>query len=136
MKPLTRGQLAKETGVSTETVRYYEKKGLIPEPPRSQAGYRHYPGEMIQRILFIKRAQELGFTLNEILELLNLRVDPDTTCRDVRNQTEAKIEDVEKKIRDLQKMRKALKKLFESCTGSGPTSECPILEALEKESHL
>ena len=88
---------------------------------------------MVARIRFIRRAKELGFKLKEISELLSLRVDPDTTCADVRQQTEFKIADVEEKIRVLQGIKTALNKLAASCVGTGPTSECPILEALDSQ---
>ncbi len=129
--PLTIGQVAKRSGIGIETVRFYERKGLVEEPPRTDSGYRQYPEEVVARIRFIRRAKELGFKLSEISELLSLRVDPDTTCADVRKQTEFKIADVEDKIRVLQGIKTALTRLAASCVGTGPASECPILEALE-----
>ena len=132
METVTIGQLAEKAHVNVETVRYYERRGLIPAPPRRESGYRQYSREDVSRILFIKRAQELGFTLKEISDLLELRVDPDTTCEDVRRQAEAKIGDIEERIQSLQKMKQALSKLVASCEGRGPTAECPILEALEE----
>ncbi len=131
--PLTIGQVAKRSGIGIETVRFYERKGLVEEPPRTDSGYRQYPEDVVARIRFIRRAKELGFKLSEISELLSLRVDPDTTCADVRKQTELKIADVEEKIRALQRIETALKKLAASCVGTEPTSECPILEALDRE---
>lgn len=131
MRSLTMGQVAKQAGVGVETVRFYERKGLIEEPPRRDSGYRQYSPEFVRRIRFIKRAQELGFSLKEIAELLSLRVDPHTTCRDVKRRTEAKIIDVERKLKDLQRVKKTLIKLAAACSGSGPTSQCPILDALE-----
>ncbi len=131
MKPLTIGQLAKQAQVNVETIRYYERRGLLPEPPRRWSGYREYSQADVAHIRSIKRAKELGFSLSEISELLSLRVDPDTTCDDVQQRTEIKIADIEAKIQTLERMKKALKKLVASCRGRGPTSECPILEALE-----
>jgi len=131
--PLTIGQVAKHSGIGIETVRFYERKGLVEEPPRTDSGYRQYPEDVVARIRFIRRAKELGFKLKEIAELLSLRVDPDTTCVDVRKQTDLKIADVEDKIRVLQGIKTALKKLAASCVGTGPTSECPILEALDSQ---
>ncbi len=131
--PLTIGQVAKRSGIGLETVRFYERKGLVEEPPRTDSGYRQYPEEVVARIRFIRRAKELGFKLSEISELLSLRVDPDSTCSDVRQQAESKIADVEEKIRVLQGIKTALKKLAASCVGTGPTSECPILEALDSQ---
>jgi len=131
MENLTIGQLARRAQVNVETVRYYERRGLIPEPPRRESGYRQYPKDAVARILFIRQAQELGFSLKEILELLTLRVDPETTCADVKRRAEDKIADIEEKLADLKQMRKALERLATSCKGVGPTSECPILEAME-----
>jgi len=133
MKNLTIGQLAKKAQVNIETVRYYERRGLLPEPPRKDSGYRQYSENDVSRLLFIKRAQTLGFTLKEILELLSLRVDPNTTCGDVKRRAEAKIADIEEKTLALKKMKKALTKLAATCKGRGPTSECPILEMLNSE---
>jgi len=131
MKPLTIGQLAKQAQVNVETIRYYERRGLLPEPPRRWSGYREYSQADVAHLRFIKRAKELGFSLSEISELLSLRVDPDTTCDDVQQRTEIKIADIEAKIQTLERMKKALKKLVAACSGRGPTSACPILEALE-----
>ena len=135
MKELTIGKLAKEAQVNVETVRYYERRGLISRPPTRLSGYRKYSQDIVARIHFIKRAQELGFTLKEISDLLCLRVDPDTTCADVKKRAEIKIADIEEKIRALERIRKALAKLIALCGGKGPTGECPIMEVLEtKES--
>lgn len=131
MKGLTIGKVAKRGEVNIETVRYYERQGLIPPPPRRESGYREYPEETVKRIRFIKRAQELGFSLKEVAELLALRVGPETTCGEIRKVAEAKITDIEGKMRTLQSMREVLTKLAAACSGRGPTSECPILEALE-----
>ncbi len=133
MKPLTIGQVARQADVGVETVRFYERQGLLNEPPRRESGYRQYPEDVVARLRFIKRAKELGFSLKEIKELLTLRVDPTMTCAEVRSKAQAKIADVEEKIQALQKIKKALVKLTTVCRGRGPTSECPILEALEKE---
>ena len=132
MENLTIGQLAKKADVNIETVRYYERRGLIPEPPRKESGYRQYSDEMVKRILFIKHAKELGFSLKEINELLTLKLDARTSCSEVKNRAEAKITDIEGKIKTLQRMKKALVKLTKACGGIGPAKECPILEALEK----
>lgn len=132
MKPLTIGQVARRAGVGVETIRFYEREGLVDDPPRLASGYRQYPPETVARIRFVRRAKELGFTLKEIKELLSLRASPRSRCADVRQRAEAKIEDMQQKIRDLQKMKKALKQLAAACDGRGPVTECPILEALEK----
>jgi MerR family mercuric resistance operon transcriptional regulator len=133
MNSLTIGQLAKIAGVGVETVRFYERKGLLAEPNRRPSGYRQYGEEVVNRLRFIKRAKELGFTLNEIKDLLSLRLDPTTTCADVKERAEEKIDDIEAKIRTLRRMKNALVKVTKACSGRGGTSECPILEALDKE---
>lgn len=132
MKALTIGQLAKQADVGVETVRFYERQGLLEEPGRRASGYRQYDEGVVRRLQFIRRAKELGFTLKEIKDLLSLRVDPTTTCADVKEQAESKITDIEQKIRTLQRMKRALVTVTKSCSGSGqPTTECPILEAIE-----
>lgn len=137
MATLTIGKVAKKAGVNIETIRYYERQGLIPRPPRRQSeggtpGYRHYPAETVKRIQFIRHAKELGFSLKEIAELLSLRIEQGVTCGDVRKRAEAKIADIEGRILNLQRMKNALSKLAKECKTRGPVSECPILEALEK----
>ena len=131
LRPLTIGRLANVTGINLETVRYYERRGLLPKPPRTASGYRMFPPEARQRIRFIKRAQDLGFSLQEIRELLALRVSPRTSTTEIRRRAEAKIVDIEGKIKTLNSMRKALLKLTQSCPGCIPVSECPILEGLD-----
>lgn len=133
MKALTIGRLAKEARVNLETVRYYERQGLLPRPPRSASGYRLFPVEAARRLRFIRRAQELGFSLGEIRELLSLRVSRTAKNADVRKRTEAKIADIEAKIKSLDSMKKTLRKLTNACEGCGPIGECPILESLDKE---
>jgi MerR family mercuric resistance operon transcriptional regulator len=131
---MTIGQLAKTARVGIETIRFYERQGLIQEPPRKESGFRQYPDEVVARLRFVHRAKELGFSLKEIKELLALRVDPDTNCADVKSRAEAKVADIEDKIETLQKMKLALVKLTRSCRSQGPISECPILAALDGES--
>ena len=128
---MTIGQVAKATSLGVETVRFYERQGLIPDPPRRSSGYRQYPEDTIGRLRFIMRAKELGFSLKEIAEILALRVDPGTSSREIKLRVEEKIQDVEGKIRSLRRMKKALVALDDSCDGCGPTSECPILETLD-----
>ncbi len=132
MKKLTIGQLAKCAGVNLQTIRYYERRGLIPEPPRNESGYRQYSQKEVSRTLFIKGAQGLGFSLKEIEELLSLKMEPGTTCGDVKSRVEAKISDIEEKILALQQIKDALLSLTERCMGQGPVSQCPILEEMEK----
>ncbi len=133
MSALTIGRVARLAGLGVETIRFYEREGLIAVPPRMAFSYRHYPQDTVSRLRFIKRTKALGFSLKEIKELLCLRVSPDVTCEDVRVRAEAKTADIEDKIRQLQTMRRALVRLTETCQGSGPLSECPILEALALE---
>ncbi|WP_417387499.1 heavy metal-responsive transcriptional regulator [Gimesia sp.] len=132
MKPMTIGQVSKESGVGIETVRFYEREGLIPKPDRSASGYRQFDETTIDRLHFIQRAKELGFTLGEIKELFDLRVDPTTSCADVKNKADAKVADIDGKIRSLQRMKKALVRLTKACGENVKTSECPILDALER----
>jgi MerR family copper efflux transcriptional regulator len=130
MDSVTIGQLAKAAEVGVETVRFYEREGLLAPPPRKRSGYRQYPRDAIARVRFIRRAKDLGFTLKEILELLELRIDPDKSCADVRAIAKAKIADVDAKIADLVRIKSALETLARACRGKGPTSECPILDAI------
>jgi len=130
---LTIGQVARQASVGVETIRFYEREGLVPAPPRRPSGYRQYAPDTVRRIRFIRRAKELGFTLSEIDDLLSLRVDPDTTCADVRSIARAKIADVERKMSELGRIKDVLERLARSCRGKGPTSACPILDVLDEE---
>ena len=132
MEKLTIGQLAKRANVNVETIRYYERRGLVPEPPRNKSGHRSYPQEALKRTEFIKRSKALGFSLKEISELLSLRAEPGTTCGDVKAHVEAKIKDIEERITDLDQIKKALLRLSKKCIGKGPIGYCPILEELYK----
>ena len=132
MGSLTIGQLAKRAEVNIETIRYYERIGLIPNPRRTESGYREYSDETTKRILFIKRAKDLGFSLKEVDELLSLKITPGITCSDVKNKAEEKIADIDGKINILKRMKRTLIKVTKTCSGAGPATECPILEALEK----
>jgi MerR family mercuric resistance operon transcriptional regulator len=127
------GEVASRADVNKETVRYYEKRQLIPKPDRRYSGYRIFTQRHIDQIKFIKRAQELGFTLNEIKELLELRMDDDTTCSEVRQEAQEKYQDVVQKLEDLQRIKETLVDLIDSCKGDGPKGDCPILGALEGE---
>jgi MerR family copper efflux transcriptional regulator len=133
MDSLTIGQLAKQTDVGLETIRFYEREGLIENPPRRPSGYRAYPCETIQRVRFIRTAKELGFSLKEIGELLALRVDPIESCAHVKSIAEDKITNIDQRIRTLQRMRKTLRKLVTACKAREATSDCPILDSLDKE---
>jgi Hg(II)-responsive transcriptional regulator len=133
MQTMTIGQLAEAAGVNVQTVRYYERRGLLPEPPRTRSGYREYPESDVARIGFIRRAQGLGFTLREIDELLSLRMARGTTPEQVRGRVEAKIADVGTKIADLERIRGALTQLAGACEVHGPLGDCPFLEALDAQ---
>jgi MerR family mercuric resistance operon transcriptional regulator len=131
MSGLTIGRVARHAGLAIDTVRYYEREGLIEKPARTSSGYRQYPADAVARLQFIRQAKELGFTLSDIRELLALRVAPGKSCADVRARTEAKIADIEQRVAHLNRMKRALVKLAATCSGRGPTSECPILDAME-----
>lgn len=133
MGELTIGRLAKEARVNIDTLRYYEKRGLLPEPPRKDSGYRLYSPDAVRRIAFIKHAKELGFSLDEIGELLSLRMETKSQCRAVKIKAEAKIEEVEEKIQSLQQIRAALQRMVGSCKVNKRMGECPILDALDVE---
>jgi len=133
MSEFTIGEAAKRAGVNIETLRYYERRGLVPPPPRSHSNYRLYPNESVRLVRFVKRAQDLGFTLNEIMELLAFRNGVDASCGDVREQALAKIRDIDDKMRALQAMRGALSELVDRCPGRGPIGGCPIIETLDPE---
>ena len=125
------GQVAQRAGVNVETIRFYERKGLITQPPRNTEGYRQYPDQTIARIRFIKRAKELGFSLTEIAEFLSLQANPRATCTDVKQRAEAKVSTIQDRIKDLQKMKRSLEQLAASCKGSGPIVDCPIIDCFE-----
>ncbi len=133
MNKLTIGKVAKQSGLGIETVRFYERQGLIEPPPRSESGYRQYPEETISKLDFIRRAKELGFSLKEIQELLALKYDPKATKADVKRRTQHKIDAVKNKINDLTRIQKALEHLINACDGHGPVSDCPIINALEDD---
>jgi MerR family mercuric resistance operon transcriptional regulator len=130
MAMLTRGQLARICGVGPETIRFYERRGLIPEAPRSSAGYRRFGEDSVKRLRFIRRAKSLGFSLPEISELLALQDEPGGDRARVKQITESKLREIETKISDLESMRAALSELAEQCSGHGPVSGCPIIETL------
>lgn len=130
---LTIGRLAKAAGVGIPTVRFYERRGLLPRPQRRASGYRNFEPDAIQRIRFIRHAQDLGFSLKEVEDLLDLRMDPKRSCADVRQQAMKKIADIDAKVAGLARMRKVLDRLIETCPGDAPTTDCPILEALAED---
>lgn len=125
------GELADAAGVGVETVRFYERKGLLREPPRSDAGYRIYSQDAVRRLRFIRRAKDLGFTLSETKELLDLRVTDGSACDDVAERARRKVKIVEERVRDLNRIRRVLEDLVAACAVRGETAECPILEVLD-----
>ena len=127
---LTISKVAKEAGVNLETIRYYENEGVLPKPPRTPSRYRIFSEDSVKRLRFIKHAQELGFSLKEIKELLSLQVRSDSSCADVRRRAEAKIFDVDEKIKRLQAIKAALVQLTSACSGRGPINTCTILQAM------
>ena len=133
MDGLTIGDVAKWANVRIETLRYYERRGLVARPRRSVSNYRLYPTDTVQRVQFIKRAQHLGFSLKEIMELLALRAEPTAQCADVRERAVAKIHAIADKIRTLQAMQNALLQLVTACAGDNPLTDCPILASLDEE---
>jgi len=130
MERLTTSKVAKQAGVNLETIRYYENEGVLPKPPRTNSGYRIFSDDSIKQLRFIKHAQELGFSLKEIKELLSLRIKPGSSCADVRRKAETKIVDVDENIERLQAIRAALVQLTNTCSGRGPINTCTILQAL------
>lgn len=136
MDGFTIGEVAKQTHVRIETLRYYERRGLVAPPPRNGANYRLYPEETVRRVQFIKRTQALGFSLRDITELLALRATPETPCADIRIRVFAKITAIEQKIRALHAMQHALAQLVAACSGQGEITDCPILASLDTEGGL
>jgi MerR family copper efflux transcriptional regulator len=131
VKPMTIGQVAKLAGVGVETIRFYEREGLLNKPERKESGYRLFGADVVNRIRFIRRVQELGFSLKEIRELLFLRVDSRATAKEVKKRVDSKIDQIDGRIRDLKKVRTALAQLSRS-VGKRPPSECPLLDVLDK----
>lgn len=133
MKALSIGQVARRAGVSIDTIRFYERQGVLEKPPRRDSGYRQYSEEVVRRVRFIQCVKQLGFTLKEISDLLALRVDAQTECSKVKEATLAKLDQVERKLVELERMRRALLQVASLCTGAGPASACPLLDALDQQ---
>jgi Hg(II)-responsive transcriptional regulator len=123
---LTIGALSKKSGVGIEAIRFYERKGLLPKPQRTPSGYRQFTTDTVDRLIFISRAKKLGFTLDEIKDLLMIRLTSNSKCTSVRKKAESKIYDIEEKIGSLQSMKRALRNLVNACAGRTVISECPI----------
>lgn len=131
MTGLTISKAATNAGVGVETIRFYERKGLIEQPPKPlDGGFRIYPEETVQRVRFIRQAQEIGFSLREIEELLSLRADPSADCSEVRQRAAAKLEEVDRKLEQLGRIRSALDELIAACPGRGALRACSIMESL------
>jgi MerR family mercuric resistance operon transcriptional regulator len=127
----TISKLAKEVGVNVETIRFYERKSLIEQPTKPETGYRHYSDEIVNRVRFIKRTQEIGFSLKEIENLLKLN---DSPCSQVQDLAEAKLESVADKISDLKKLQKALTELVGLCHSNADKNTCPVIDSLQPNS--
>lgn len=126
---LTIGKLARAARVNIETIRYYQHRGLLPKPARPLGGIRRYPPDTLDRLLFVKRAQQLGFTLKEIGELFALG---EGSCRDTRLLAESKVTDIEQRLRDLKAMRATLNRLIRACR-LGRAGRCPIIDTLSRK---
>jgi Hg(II)-responsive transcriptional regulator len=124
------GAAAEQAGVNIQTLRYYERRGLLPRPPRRESGYREFPDDAVGIVRFIKRAQDLGFTLDEVEELLKLRNDRRRDRARIRAIAERRVRQIDQKIAELEAMKKALGRLLHCCH-DGSTLECPIIEALD-----
>lgn len=131
LQGLLRAQLANRTGCNLETIRYYEKVGLLPAPPRATNGYRVYPPDLVERLQFILRARDLGFAMDEIRSLLSLTDAGTQTCAEVMERTEQHLVDVSSRIEDLRRIELILKDSLKNCSG-GAVPECPILDALNR----
>ena len=130
---LTIGRVARAAGVGIDTIRYYEREGLLPAPARRISGYRDYTPDAVTRLRFIRRAKELGFTLPEIRDLLALSGDRERGVRGVKQRAEARLAEIERRIRELKRVQRGLKNLIDACPGHGALETCPILGALSHE---
>lgn len=131
MPGMTIGKIAAEADVAIDTVRYYERAGLLPEPPRRESGYREYPADTVKRLRFIRRAKALGFSLPEIGELLDLS-SSSADVRKIKNAAQSKLKLLDEKIAELTRVRDGLQKLVKHCPGHGKADACPILNALNE----
>lgn len=134
MNWLSVGQVAKRTGIGVETVRFYERRGLLDEPDRKASGYRRYDESAVARLRFIRRSKELGFRLSEIKELLGLWFEPRTKCCDVRKKAQAKLQEIDERIESLKVMRKALSAITARCERRGSVEDCPLFTILRSDS--
>src|SRR5215467_1554833 len=128
-EPLTRGALAARTGCNTETIRYYERVGLLPPPPRSAGGHRLYGEGLIRRLNFVRRSRHLGFSIDEIRELLRLVDGGNYTCREVEQLARDHVREIRRKIADLRKLERVFETMAAQCSGAA-VPDCPIIDAL------
>ncbi len=133
METIRIGRLAELSGVSIDTVRYYEREGLLPKPTRRPSGYREYGPDDVERLRFVRRAKELGFTLTEIAELLSLTADRHADMQGVKRKAEERLEQVEAKIAELRRVKRGLTELIAACPGHGELGRCPIVAALNAD---
>jgi len=129
---MTIGEVSKRTGIGVETIRFYEREGLIPKPPRRSSGYRSFPPDTVRRLRFIRRTRDHGFTLQEIKELFELRALPGEQVAEVRKQLAAKLEDIRRRIEELQTLEGTLVKIDEGLKKKKTTGPCPVLDAFEE----
>ena len=129
----TIGAVAQRAGVGIDTIRYYERESLLPPPLRRASGYRDYGPGAVERLRFIRRAKDLGFSLEDIRELLALSTDRERGVKSVKQRAEARLAEVDKRIHELQRVKRGLKQLIDACPGHGPLEQCPILRALGGE---
>ena len=132
MKTMKIGEVAKLSGTGIETIRFYEREGLLLEPERRPSGYRQYDQSTVERLEYIRRAKELGFTLAEIRELMELSFVSQTCCDHIRQRAETKITDIESKIRSLQQMKRSLGKIVQRCRNKNSTDNCPLVHKSNK----
>ena len=127
--PVSIGELSRQTGCQIETVRYYERVGVMPKPPRTEGGHRYYPADQVKRLIFVRRGRELGFTLDQIRGLLRFVDTGNFSCADVKSLTDEHLAELRKKIADLRRMERVLREMAAQCDG-GSVPECPIIDAL------
>lgn len=132
----TIGQIAKRAGVSNDTIRLYERYGLIEEPPRAKNGYRQYSSDTVDQLIFIQRAKHMGFTLKEIQELLSIHHTSKQSCGDVRQRAQQKLQEIDEKIHELKQLAKVVKKLVDDCEKHRPDELCPIFLSLTSKRGL
>lgn len=130
---MTIGELAKKAGVNAQTIRYYEREGLLPVPHRwKDSGYRDYDADALNQLHFIRAAKELGFKLREVRELLDLRILPNESCDEVRKLIGGKLAEIDQRMKDMRRLKRVLTELEASCATRTPSAKCPVLWAIEK----